>query len=221
MASASNRDILIWNTQNGILIRNLTGHSDFIYHIIKLQNGFFLSASADKSIRVWNSTDWSMSRTLEGHLDSVKFLAELSFDLVSSGSEDGEIKIWNVAEGINFKTWKAHDEQIISLALLPKMKYLASLAFGKEIKIWDFNQGALIITLVSDDVLISITTLKNGDLVSGSEHGYIDIWDVETGTVKKTASYGFSPILSMSVDLKGRLAVGIGDGDIRILNFLY
>jgi WD40 repeat protein len=219
MASASNRDILVWNTQNGTLIKNLTGHSDFIYHIIKLQNGFFLSASADKSIKVWNSTDWSLSRTLEGHLDSVKCLAELSYDLVSSGSEDGEIRIWNVTEGIHLRTWKAHNKKIISLALLPNKKYLASLALGKEIKIWDINQGALIRTLVSDEMLYSITILKNGDLVSGSEHGYIDIWDVEIGTIKKTAFYGWNAIWCLEVDLKGRLVVGMGNGKIRILNF--
>jgi WD40 repeat protein len=101
------------------------------------------------------------------------------------------------------------------------MRYLASLAFGKEIKIWDFNQGSLIKTLIYDQMLNSISSLKNGDLVSGSEHGYIDIWDVETGTVKKTAHYGYNPIWCLGVDLKGRLATGMGNGNIRILNFLY
>jgi WD40 repeat protein len=107
------------------------------------------------------------------------------------------------------------------LALLPKNKYLASLALGKEIKIWDFNQGSLVRTLVSDEMLHSITILKNGDLVSGSEHGYIDIWEVEIGTIKKTAFFDWNAIWCLEVDLKGRLAVGMGNGNIRILNFLY
>jgi WD40 repeat protein len=220
MASASNRDILIWNTQNGNLAKKLTGHSDFIYHLIRMQNGYLLSASADKTIKVWNSTNWSFVKTLNGHLDSVMCLAELSYDLLASGSEDGEIRIWNVKEGINLITWKAHSDAIKSLVLLPKQKYLASLAFGMEIQIWDFNQGVLIQTLMADEMLYSLAILSNGYLVSGSSYGYISIWDVESGLVKKTVFYDANTIWCMAVDLKGRLAVGMGNGDIRILNFL-
>ena len=77
LATSSNRDILIWDTQNGNLIKTLTGHSDYVYHLIKMQIGMFLSASADKTIKVWNLTDWSLITTLESHLDTVNCLAEL------------------------------------------------------------------------------------------------------------------------------------------------
>jgi WD40 repeat protein len=66
-----------------------------------------------------------------------------------------------------------------------------------------------------------MTILKNGDLVSGSSNGHIRIWDLDKGSVKKNAIYGENAIWCLSVDLKGRLAVGMGNGDIRILNFLY
>jgi WD40 repeat protein len=51
LATSSNRDILIWNTQNASLVKNLTGHSDYVYHLMKMQNGLLLSASADKTIK--------------------------------------------------------------------------------------------------------------------------------------------------------------------------
>jgi WD40 repeat protein len=221
MASTSNRDILFWDSRNGTLVKTLTGHSSFVHHLLKMQNGFLLSASADRTIKVWNSTDWSLMRTFEGHFDSVKCLAELSYDSVASGSEDGEIRIWDVNEGTNVRRWKAQSQPIKSLALLPKQKYLASLSIGKEIKIWNFNQRLLIRNLISNEVIYSIATLKNGDLVSGSNNGHIRIWDVEKGSVKKSAFYGSNAIWCLAVDLKGRLAAGMGNGDIRILNFLY
>ena len=221
LASASNRAILIWNTRNGTKVKTLTGHSSFVHHLMRMQNGFLLSASADKTIKVWNSTNWSLVRTFKGHLNSVKSLAELSYDSFASGSEDGEIRIWDVSKGINLRTWKAHSQPIKSMVFLPKQKYLASLSIGKEIKIWDFNQSSLIRTLISDEVLYSLTILKNGDLVSGSNIGNIVTWDVKKGSVKKSAFYGANAIWCLAVDLKGRLAVGMGNGDIRILNFIY
>jgi WD40 repeat protein len=39
LATSSNRDILIWNTQTANLVKNLIGHSDYVYHLMKMQNG--------------------------------------------------------------------------------------------------------------------------------------------------------------------------------------
>jgi WD40 repeat protein len=98
LASSSNRDILIWDSQNASLVKNLTGHSDYVYHLMKMQNGLLLSASADKTIKARNVTDWSLVKSLEGHLDAVTCLAELSYDIFASGLQNGEIKIWSTSE---------------------------------------------------------------------------------------------------------------------------
>jgi WD40 repeat protein len=220
LATSSNRDILIWDTQNASLVKNLTGHSDNVYRLMKMQNGLLLSASADKTIKAWNVFDWSLVRTLEGQLDAVTCLAELSYDTFASGSRDGEIKIWSTSQWTNLRSCQAHSSPIISLVLLPKQKYLASLHQGKEIKIWDFNQGILVKTLKSDEKIYSMVALRNGDLVSASDKGHIEIWDVEKGSIRKTAFYGSNMIWCLALDPKGRVAVGMGNGDIRILNFL-
>jgi WD40 repeat protein len=220
LATSSNRDILIWDTQTASLVKNLTGHSDYVYHLVKMQNGLLLSASADKTIKAWNLTDWSLIRTLKGNIDAVNCLAELSYDSFASGSQDGEIKIWLTSEWTNSRSWQAHSTPIISLVLLSKQKYLASLNQGKGIKIWDFNQGTLIKTLDSDELIYSIVALRNGDLVSASDKGNIDIWDVEMGSIRKNVFYGSNMIWCLALDMKGRMAVGMGNGDIRILNIL-
>jgi WD40 repeat protein len=220
LATSSNRDILIWDSQNASLVRNLTGHSDYVYHLMKMQNGLLLSASADKTIKAWNMTDWSLIMTLEGQLDAVTCLAELNYYVFASGSQDGEIKIWSTSEWANLRSWQAHSSPIISLILLSKQKYLASLNQGKEIKIWDFNQGTLVKTLKSIQIIYSLVALRNGDLVSASDKGNIEIWDVEKDSIRKTVFYGSNMIWCSAIDPKGRIAVGMGNGDIRILNYL-
>ncbi len=219
LATSSNRDILIWDSQTTNLVKNLTGHSDYVYHLMKMQNGLLFSASADKTIKAWNVTDWSLVKTLEGHLDAVTCLAKLSYDSVASGSRDGEIKIWSSNEWTNSRSWQAHSTPIISLVLLSKQKYLASLNQGKEIKIWDFDQGTLVKTLKSDGIIYSMVSLRNGDLLSASDKGNIEIWDVEMGSIRKTVFLGSNIICFFALDPKGRTAVGMGNGDIRILNF--
>jgi WD40 repeat protein len=147
-------------------------------------------------------------------------LAEIGYDSVASGSRDGEIKIWSTSEWTNSRSWQAHSTPIISLALLPKQKYLASLNQGKEIKIWDFNQATLVKTLKSDEIIYSMVALRNGDLLSASDKGNIQIWDVEKGSIRKTVFLGSNMISFFALDPKGRTAVGMGNGYIRILNFL-
>jgi WD40 repeat protein len=220
LATSSNRDILIWDSQNASLVKNLTGHSGYVYRLMKMQNGLLLSASADKTIKVWNVSEWSLVRTIDGHLDAVSRLAELSYDSVASGSRDGEIKVWSTSEWTNLRSWQAHSSPIISLVLLPKQKYLASLNQDKDIKIWDFNEASLVKTLKSDKIIYSIAALRNGDLVSASGKGYIELWDVEKGSIRKTAFYGSNMIWCLALDTKGRIAMGMGNGDIRILNIL-
>jgi WD40 repeat protein len=220
LATSSNRDILVWDTQNASLVKNLTSHSDYVYHLMKMQNGLLLSASADKTIKAWNVTDWSLVKTLHGHLDSVTFLAELNYDAFASGSRDGEIKIWSTREWTNLRSWQAHSTPIISLVLLPKQKYLASLNQGKEIKIWDFNQATLVKTLNSDEIFYLMVSLRNGDLVSISDKGYIRIWSAEKLSIKNSVFYAPTTIWCLALDPRGKLAVGMGNGDIRILNFL-
>ncbi len=62
--------------------------------------------------------------------------------------------------------------------------------------------------------------LRNGDLLSASAKGHIEIWDVRKGFKRKSVFYGSNMIWCLALDTKGRMAVGMGNGDIRIMNFL-
>jgi WD40 repeat protein len=220
LATSSNQDIYIWDTLSLSSVRTLTGHSDYVYHLTKMQNGLLLSASADKTINVWDLNDWSLVNTLEGHLDSVNCLAELSYDSFASGSEDGEIKIWSTREWTNLRSWIAHTKPIKSLVLLSKHNYLASTFQTQEIQIWDFSQGSLVKIIRSDAMIYSLVALRNGDIISASDKGYIGVWDVESGLLKKNLFYESSMIWCLAFDLEGRIAVGMGNGNIRIMNIL-
>ena len=56
LASASNdRTIKIWNLENGLQIKELKGHSDYINSVAFSPDGKTLvSGSSDRTIRIWN-----------------------------------------------------------------------------------------------------------------------------------------------------------------------
>ena len=99
MASGSgDRTIKIWNTDNGNLIRTLTGHTSYVLSLAVLKNGYLASGSDDTTIRIWNSDHGNLIKTLTGHTGQVRSLAVLLDGRLASGSghPDYKIKIWDL-----------------------------------------------------------------------------------------------------------------------------
>ena len=89
--------IKIWSNVNaGVLVAALTGHSNYVFSLVALSNGYLASAGADMTIKVWNFTDGSLRKSLVGHSNYVYSLVLLQNGNMASGSLDNIIKIWRV-----------------------------------------------------------------------------------------------------------------------------
>ncbi len=88
-------EINIWNVNTGIVIRTLTGHTDWIYSLVVLPDGLLASGCDDDTIRIWNFTTGINIKTLTGHSHDVRSLVVLSLDLLASSSFDQTIRIWS------------------------------------------------------------------------------------------------------------------------------
>jgi WD40 repeat protein len=131
--------IILWNTDIGIEIRNLTGHNGTVNALAVLPNGYL--ASADAKIKIWNSNDGSLIRTLP--VNSIVYsLAVLPNGYLVSGSFDTTIKMWNTADGSLIRTLTGHSWSVRSLAVLPN-GYLASGSEDRTIRIWNTNEGPM------------------------------------------------------------------------------
>ena len=54
LASCSyDKTIRIWDTANGILLKTLNGHTDYIHALAVLPNNTLASGSNDKTIKIW------------------------------------------------------------------------------------------------------------------------------------------------------------------------
>ena len=70
----------IWNIATGLCEMSTSGHSNFVWFIVAIDEILICSASHDKTIKVWNVSDGVCVRTLEGHTDWVLEIVVLLFD---------------------------------------------------------------------------------------------------------------------------------------------
>ena len=70
LASASGREIRLWDATTGSPLRTLTGHTSSVWSVSFSPDGNTLaSASWDDTVRLWDATTGSPLRTLTGHTD--------------------------------------------------------------------------------------------------------------------------------------------------------
>jgi WD40 repeat protein len=200
-------------------------HSDLIFHLLLLKNRLLLSASADQTIKVWNSTNLTDElKTLKHHTEAVKCLVELPHDRIASGSEDRTIKIWDLSSLENayvLKTLEGHNYWIRCLAYLESLDYLASGSWDSSIYIWDLQDFTLKKTIIASDTVYSLGILKNGDLVSGSANGYIQIWNKMNLNEVKSVYRDAAAVWCFALLPQGNLAIGLANGKVDILKFIY
>ena len=77
VSGSCDETIGIWDTDQGHLIRKITGHSRFIRCLIVMKNGYLASGSGDNSIKIWDPSNGFLFRTLSGHSKGVLSLAVL------------------------------------------------------------------------------------------------------------------------------------------------
>jgi WD40 repeat protein len=99
LASQSSSAVLIWDTNTGLLVQRLEGHTGLINCVVFSPDGIHLvSCSDDKTVRVWDVKSGALvAGPYEGHTDSVNSVAfSPDGEQIVSGSGDTSIRVWEV-----------------------------------------------------------------------------------------------------------------------------
>jgi len=115
---ARDKTIKLWDAMTGQVLRNFTGHDNWVRALVFHPNGkFLLSAADDKTIRVWDLKTGRCTKTVEAHSHFVQCMAwggskalppvdgaastngdaeqsEKRINVIATGSVDQSIKIW-------------------------------------------------------------------------------------------------------------------------------
>ena len=113
--------IEIWDASSGSLLRNLSGHSDWVFSVAWSPDGTKIaSGSQDTTIKLWNASSGSEIRTLSGHGGGVPSIAwSPDGTKIASGSWDTTIKLWDTSSGSLLRTLSGHGGSMLSVAWSP------------------------------------------------------------------------------------------------------
>ena len=133
--------IVLWNTQTGKSLSNLTGHTKSISALAFSADSKTLASGAENEIRLWAVNTGNPM----GSFDAVEDIKALAFSpdgkTLASGSEAGLIQVWKSDPDYQIQaTLKGHQDSIGVLMFSPDGNTLASGSYDGTILLWDWEK---------------------------------------------------------------------------------
>lgn len=220
------RNISIWNTEMGVVVKILSGHTDWVQCLKVLTDGTLASGSDDQTINIWNPQSGKLLRTISGHESDVTALEQLNNGLLASGSSDSTIKIWNITTGELVKNIEMTSSisQFLVLVngnLVIRLDRTISYIIILDVKTGDEVRRLETIDKSYDSVdsVINMVLLNDGRLAVSERN--ITIWNLcnaDDSELVRIISPNDQNYFVWSLQLlgDGSLASGFSNGEIKI-----
>lgn len=185
------RDTL-WEILHCKLLTHIQAHQKPIT-ALHLEGGRVVSASDDRTLKVFRLEDWMCLYTLYGHHGSITalYLDKGPPYSAASGSKDTTVRLWDLLTGCCVHKLCAHDEPVISLTC--SLHYVISQGQDYRLCVWNRSRGQLLHDIQLEVGLYSqqMVLLTDKLLVLGGQ-GYLYLWDIYRGQLKKQVKLGSS-----------------------------
>ncbi|SIO67681.1 WD domain-containing protein, G-beta repeat-containing protein [Singulisphaera sp. GP187] len=158
-------------------------------------DGKWLAAAAGRSVLLFGAEAGNLEATLAGHpglLTTVRISPD-GRTLVAAGGRPGihgSFTVWDLATKVKRYEIQGHKDSILSAAIAPDGKVLATASYDREIKLWDLDEGNEIRTLKDHtDAVYSVAFAPSGTmLASAGADRTVKLWDLTSGRRLKTLS---------------------------------
>jgi tRNA A-37 threonylcarbamoyl transferase component Bud32 len=173
----------LWDLPARRLRETLPGHSGSIMAITFSPDGTTL-ATGDTSgrIRLWDPAGGAERASFEGDPLGVRAVAFTpdGQTLVSAGSGGKDVKLWDVSSEKQVGELGGYDTIVLSLALSPDGRLLATGSRDGTLKLWDLaSQTALATLLPHQAGILSVAFSPDGQtLATAGEDRLVKLWDV-------------------------------------------
>ncbi|XP_068756975.1 proteasomal ATPase-associated factor 1-like [Montipora capricornis] len=233
--SGDDGTLLVWDTGNGVLRRQLEGHISDVDTCRFFPSGkVVLSGGADLRLKIWSTEDGSCPVTLKGHTGGVVDTAIIDRGRnILSCSRDGSARLWDCGEAKCLAVVSKSDCPVNSCALmqLQEMKNGASDTLHSEHEVG--TDGKLLLLAMEDGSFDAVdiynrekvfhfkcpsavnccTFVSDHEAVAGTEDGSLWIIDIRSasspvGVFRRSAS----PVLSFSMYGTPGVVSSTGDG---------
>jgi predicted NACHT family NTPase len=184
LISSDSSTVKLWDVKKSECLNTLQGYASRIHSIVfNPQSSMLASSSNDKKVRLWdiNTSNVKILST-DGQIYSAVFSP--SGNLLAYG-DWGNVKIWDVNSDKLLANLQQHDDTgtVMSIAISPDSKILASGCSHHKIKLWDISTAQCVKTLDNHNHWVtSVAFNRDGKiLASGSYDSTVKLWNPRTG----------------------------------------
>lgn len=201
------------NTDDGMALRVLDGHTDQIHQLGFTPNGErMVSVSSDRTARVWNVESWSIACTFRGHKDGIMSLAlGQKKMLAATGDGDSCTIMWDM-NACQQKASIAHPGFITQLAFDHDDNTVFIVAhhhLNSSLVCWNYRTGNHRVIPGKWEGVVSGTLPTLGQfIVTSGTDGSIVVWDKSLTRITQTLPVACRNSHKLtSVTHNGRIAV--------------
>ncbi|MBS1659641.1 MAG: 2OG-Fe(II) oxygenase [Bacteroidetes bacterium] len=178
-ASGGGDNMITIANVEGEVLRTLTGHSNWVWKVIKLDENTIASCSEDNSIKLWEIGSGRLLATFFDNEPVISLDFHSSKGQLISGSLSGRVSVRSLGEDYQEEsifTFAAHTGIIRTIKIING----DTLVTGGEdnmIKIWRFD-GRLLTELRHQNFVQAVEQLGDNKIISASYDGTIKVWGI-------------------------------------------
>lgn len=164
---------------DGTILKTLTGHHNWVWKIVKLDEGVIASCSEDGSIKIWDLKTGNQLGMFEEKDPVIALCWNNKTRQLLSGDLNGFICIRTLSDDYSerqVRTFPAHNGIIRSLVFIDEERF-ASGGEDSKIRVWNL-EGKMLTEFAHHNFVQDILLLNHQTMLSASYDGTIGIWDV-------------------------------------------
>ena len=172
-----------------------------------------ITGSFDTSAIRWSLARNSAEQVLRFHDSAVNAVAIIDAERQATGGEDGKIAIWRNGNPLPERTYEGHTAPIVSLAVSPDGKWLASGSWDRTVRLWSLAGDEKRLLEGHNQNVNGVTFTRDGKfLVSASYDLTLRIWPLAGGDPQVVALP--TPLNAVAVTGDGEIVSAGADGHI-------
>ncbi|MDR2111577.1 MAG: hypothetical protein LBQ62_00485 [Candidatus Accumulibacter sp.] len=143
------KTVKLWSLPDGALVKTLEAHPNSVRLVAIGPDGKALASSSVgsiESLKLWSLPDGAPIKTPENNLNINSIVFSRDGKLLAEGW-DNKINVWSLPDGKLVKTLEGHESSVLSIAISPDGKLLASGSEDRTVRLWRLPDGVLMKTL--------------------------------------------------------------------------
>jgi RNA polymerase sigma factor (sigma-70 family) len=221
-------EVKLWDVAGRKELASFDGHSDVVFSVAFAPDGkTFASAGLDRTVKVWDVAQRKERATLRCDEGPVADLRSVHVGvyapdgkvLALAAEDDAKVVLIDAATGDVRHVLKGHTDPVLTLAISPDGKTLASGGWDTTVRLWDVATGKELRTLNGhrNQVYTLAFSPDGKTLASGGWDRTVRLWDVATGKELRTLDGHKASVRALAFSPDGKsLASGGGDHLVKL-----